>query len=259
MPELPEVETLCRQLKKKIVGRCVSKVDVLDDKLGVIAGLEGSSVLSVCRNGKEIAIELDCGLAIRVHLRMTGRLQWHDHDDEKAHHTRLVITFDMGRIDLIDPRRFATVKVGNVPLCDVCITNPLESFDVANLMEVAGCRKLPVKSFLMDQKVISGIGNIYACEILYEAGIDPCSRTDRLKKSQWLRIAAAAKSILKKAVECRGTSVSDWRDLFGREADFQNHLQVYAREGESCPRCKGEIKREKIGGRGTYYCPSCQK
>lgn len=259
MPELPEVETLCRQLKERIVGRSVKKVDVLDEKLGVIAGLEGGRVLSVCRNGKGMAIELDNGLTLRVHLRMTGRLQWHEHDDEKAHHTRLVITFDRGRLDLVDPRRFATVKTGDAPVCDICIANPLESFEVDNLMKIAGRRKLPVKSFLMDQKVISGIGNIYACEILHKAGIDPCSRADRLTRDQWLKIARAAKSILKKAVECRGTSVSDWRDLFGREAEFQNHLHVYAREGESCRRCGVKIKREKLGGRGTYYCPSCQR
>lgn len=259
MPELPEVETLCRQLKRKIVGGRVAGVEVLDEKLGVISGLEGCRVVNVCRRGKGMAIELDCGTAIRVHLRMTGRLQWHGLEDEKAPHTRLVITLDKGRIDLVDPRRFATVTVGDLPACDVCIGNPLESINVADLMKAAGRRRLPVKSFLMDQRVISGIGNIYACEILHAARINPCRSAGSLTKSQWLRIARVAKQILEKAVACRGTSVSDWRDLFGREAEFQNHLRVYAREGKPCLRCRGVIKREKLGGRGTYYCPSCQK
>jgi formamidopyrimidine-DNA glycosylase len=116
-----------------------------------------------------------------------------------------------------------------------------------------------IKSFLMDQRIITGIGNIYACEILYGAGISPLRETRDLSLGEWGKITRIAASVLTKAVECRGTTVSDWRDLFGESGEYQHCLQVYGKAGAPCPRCGVQIERCVLGGRGTYYCPQCQQ
>jgi formamidopyrimidine-DNA glycosylase len=258
MPELPEVETLCRQMSSVIMGAKVRRVDILDARLGRGRNLKGRQVLSVARQGKGVIIKLDEGLVIRLHLRMTGRLLWRETCRELLPHTRLTIAFDRGRLDLIDPRRFATLSFEESPECRAPVCNPLEDFDADVLIKSAARRRLPVKSFLLDQKAIAGIGNIYACEILHAAAVDPFRRADSLSKPEWRKVAAAAGDILAKAVACRGTSVSDWLDLFGRKAEYQKHLRVYGRAGKGCSRCRGVIIRERLGGRGTFYCPACQ-
>ena len=259
MPELPEVETVCRQMSSVIAGARVRRVDILDARLGRGGNLKGRQVLSVMRQGKGVVIRLDEGRVIRLHLRMTGRLLWGEARRETLPHTRLTIAFDRGRLDLIDPRRFATLSFEDSPGCPAPVGNPLEDFDAEALIESAARRKLPVKSFLLDQKAIAGIGNIYACEILHAAAVDPFRMAASLTKTEWRKVASAAKRILAKAVACRGTSVSDWLDLFGRKAEYQKHLRVYGRAGKGCPRCRGGIIRKPLGGRGTFYCPSCQR
>jgi formamidopyrimidine-DNA glycosylase len=258
MPELPEVETLCRQMSAILTGAKVRRLDILDAKLGRGKNMRGRQVMAVAREGKWVVIKLDKDLTMRVHLRMTGRLLWREGGRDILPHTRFAIFFDRGRLDLVDPRRFATLAFGSPPAEPVPIKNPLEGFDTEILIEKAAKRTLPVKSFLLDQKVIAGIGNIYACEILHAAFVDPRRSAGSLSRAEWRKVAAAAVRILKKAVVCRGTSVSDWRDLFGCMAEYQNHLSVYARTGEACLQCGGTIVRESIGGRGTFFCPACQ-
>jgi len=119
-------------------------------------------------------------------------------------------------------------------------------------------RTRSLKSFLMDQQIIGGIGNIYACEILYRVGFSPRRKTSDLVPDDWRRIERVMFAILSRAIDCRGTSISDWRDLFGRKGEYQKELLVYGREGEECPRCGGIIQRERILGRGTWFCPGCQ-
>jgi formamidopyrimidine-DNA glycosylase len=258
MPELPEVETLCRQLNKILPSEQIIAVEVVDPRLGKAPRLAGKRIASVYRRGKCIQFEMENGLTAALHLRMTGRLLWQTGGAPVPPHTRLVITFITGSLVLIDPRRFATfcVQADAVP---ASLANPLETLPARRLGELAGTRRLPVKSFLMDQRFIAGIGNIYACEILYKAAVDPRRPACGLTAVEWRKVEKAAATVLHRAVACRGTTVSDWRDLFGMSGTNQNNLEVYLRAGESCRRCGGRIERTTMGGRGTWFCPSCQK
>lgn len=258
MPELPEVETLCRQLRQVILGVEVAKTHVIDTKLGPIEGLEGNIVRGIRRHGKTLAIGLDGNLSLAIHLRMTGRLLWHN-GEGLLPHTRLVISFPAGKISLIDPRRFATVTINRTGDPISLGSDPLVAFDPSHLWMLAQRCTVPIKSFLMDQRRIAGIGNIYACEILYQARLDPWQRTNSLSRDEWSKLGTAAQEILTKAIACRGTSVSDWRDLYGKEGEHQDYLLVYGREDRACYRCGGKIQRRKLNGRGTYFCPACQK
>jgi formamidopyrimidine-DNA glycosylase len=257
MPELPEIETLCLQLRQVIVGAEITQTKIIDQKLEAIEGLEGKQVYAIHRYGKALAILLQDNLSLLFHLRMTGRLLWQSANGLLPH-TRLVISFPQGRLVLIDVRRFATVRVhkqGNgLPLGK----DPLGELTPAHLWDMARYSTLPIKSFLMDQRRIAGIGNIYACEILHQARMDPWRRANSLSHADWQGIEEAAGKILKRAIACRGTSISDWRDLFGNKGEHQEHLLVYAREGAACYVCGETIHRRKLNGRGTYYCPTCQ-
>ena len=260
MPELPEVETLCRQLQEVVSGKIIFSLRILDNKLGEFQQVAGQTVNAPYRNGKGITLPLDNGKALRLHLRMTGRLLWQDdRPTPEPAHTRFVMTFKQGRLILIDPRRFATLSLtDNTPLPQAFV-DPLTQFPARLLWESVQGRGLPIKSFLLDQRAVSGIGNIYACEILHRASIDPWRPTRDLSLAEWKRLAKMAKTVLLKAIDCRGTSVSDWRDLLGQQGEYQHFLQVYGRAGKPCPRCSGAVKRVKLGGRGTFFCPDCQR
>ena len=286
MPELPEVETLCRQLNNILPGEVILAVEVLDPRLGKSegGGLAGWKIEGVYRQGKYIRIQMgkrgrdpdisdlekggrrkisqappDDRLTVALHLRMTGRLFWQTDGMPAPPYTRLIISFASGRLILIDPRRFATFCVRPPEAVPALVENPLKGLPPYRLKMAAEKRRLPVKSFLMDQRFIAGIGNIYACEILYSSGIDPQRQADSLSASEWRKVQKASAAVLPRAVECRGTTISDWRDLFGVSGENQDYLEVYSREGKPCRRCGGMIKRTKIGGRGTWFCPRCQK
>jgi formamidopyrimidine-DNA glycosylase len=258
MPELPEVETLYRQLKPVILGEEILGMEIIDSRLGTIDGLAGKRITSVARLGKALEIRLDRGIALILHLRMTGRLQWQSGQRELPPHTRFVMTFAAGRLLCIDPRRFATLTLQDSGISKTSVSDPLRRRSFLQLKEIAKSKKLPVKSFLMDQRIITGIGNIYACEILHEASVSPWRQTCNVSRSEWDKIATVTKDILNRAIACRGTTVSDWRDLFGKKGEYQHELKVYDREGRSCLRCHGSIRRLRLSGRGTYFCPSCQ-
>jgi len=259
LPELPEVETLCRQLDGILPGQEIRGVRVVDARLGPLAGLGGYRIFKVTRQGKGLCLKLENGPTVFLHLRMTGRLLWQKGAAPIPSHTRLIISFSSGKLLLIDPRRFATVRVGSDPVLSAPLANPLDGLPARRLKEMAEERRLPVKSFLMDQRFIAGIGNIYACEILHGAKIDPGRPAGSLTIAEWRRVEKASALVLPRAVACRGTTVSDWRDLFGASGSNQEHLEVYAREGDICRRCGGRIERRVMGGRGTWSCPSCQR
>ena len=284
MPELPEVETLCRQLKTILPGEEILRIEILDARLGKIEGLVGRQVEAVKRRGKFLQICISGGLTAELHLRMSGRLFWQksgvpllfrvrrSKKEEPLNgsgrigsgplffaYSRLVIFFPAGTLILIDPRRFATFTVQPVESTPALVEDPLGGLSARRLREIARTRRLPVKSFLMDQRLIAGIGNIYACEILFAAGIDPRRPSSGLSPVEWRKMVKMSVAILERAVACRGTTVSDWRDLFGCSGTNQDHLEVYARQGEICRRCGGRIERITQGGRGTWFCPSCQQ
>ncbi len=261
MPELPEVETLCRQLDAVATGEKILRVAVLDPLLGEIPELAGRKFLAVERRGKFIDIHFDGGLTATLHLRMTGRLLYLPEQVSPAlpAHSRLAIYFSKGTLLLIDPRRFATFVVRPAQGAPARPPDPLRGIPARALGEMSRRRQLPVKSFLMDQHAIAGIGNIYACEILFAAGIDPRRPASEVTLREWGKVKKTAVEILSRAVACRGTTVSDWRDLFGESGKNQENLTVYSREGAICKHCGGTIERIKQGGRGTWFCPECQK
>jgi len=257
MPELPEVETLCRQLQEKIAGEKILSSKVYDPKLAHVPDLRGRIVRAVRRNGKMIEFIIDAGESIFVHLRMSGRLVWHK-EKEMPKYARWCLSFPAAQICLVDPRRFATIAISSTEQLK-CNNDLLLDFDQSAFITKNGGRKTKVKNLLMDQRAINGIGNIYACEILHCSGIHPDRTAASLAGTDWERIFGNAKNILKKAITKRGTSISDWRDLDGRPGENQHELKAYGREGKKCFLCKGTIQRLKQGGRSTYYCPCCQK
>ena len=258
MPELPEVETLCRQMGKTVVGTSLLSIRILDDKLAGFPSEINRRVVSVTRRGKNLLLSLEDGRTLGVHLRMTGRLLWQDGAPEPPRYTRAVMAFPHGRIWFVDPRRFMTLAWERTSPAK-CGPEPLGGVDSSFLAARGRNRKCPIKSLLLDQSVIAGIGNIYACEILHLAGIDPARPAGSLDMAAWSRLTTAIGSILDKAVSCRGTSISDWRDFHGQKGAFQNELRVYQRAGLPCPRCGEIVARISLGGRGTYFCPGCQR
>jgi len=259
MPELPEVETLCRQLNQVILDTGLQHLTILDAKLENIGNVPLSRIHSVNRQGKFLLIGLDGNRTLYLHLRMSGRLVWQRHQDILPAHSRFVMTFRQGKLVCVDPRRFATLSLEDRKDRTSPIPDPLQSFSATILHEIAHSRQTPVKSFLLNQSLIAGIGNIYACEILHKSGINPRRRTDSLSLSEWRRVAWAGRAVLCRATECRGTSISDWRDLYGQKGEYQHHLAVYGRAGLPCHRCGGKIQRITLSGRGTYFCDQCQQ
>ena len=257
MPELPEVETLCRQLQASIAGEVINAVHIYDPKLAGRENIAGSVIRRIRRRGKIILFVFDHSKSVAVHLRMTGRFLLNS-SKEILPHSRLRLELTGKNLDLIDPRRFATVTVEETPVGED--TNDLMgSFRLDEFMLRHARRKVSVKTLLMDAQAVAGIGNIYACEILHAAGILPQTRADGLTRGQWREIFTLGRRILKKAIQKRGTSISDWRDLYGRPGDNQHELKVNGRAGHKCFRCGGTIVRVKHAGRGTYYCGKCQK
>jgi formamidopyrimidine-DNA glycosylase len=259
MPELPEVETLRRQLEETILGAVIQDLTILDVKLAGLEDVSGRRVQSVARQGKFLLIGLEKARTLHIHLRMSGRLLWQSPADPLHAHTRFTIDFERGRLLCIDPRRFATLSLEDVKDRTAAVDDPSMTFDAGTLWERARGRKLPVKSFLLDQKIVAGIGNIYVCEMLHRASISPWRSAGTLQLSRWRSLAQAGRDILRRATDCRGTSVSDWFDLYGRKGEYQHDLKVYSREGEPCIGCGEKVQRKTLSGRGTYYCAVCQK
>jgi len=257
MPELPEVETLCRQLQEKIAGEKIKATTVYDQKLDGLESIRDRVIRSVRRSGKTIVLILNDGRSVAIHLRMTGRLFWQK-NEKREPHTRWRMILTDGNVDLVDPRRFATIKIVKDEHRQ-SKNDLINKFDFKNFLECQSKRKVSVKNLLMDPKAIAGIGNIYACEILHRAGISPLRQAATISESAWKMIFRIARRILKKGIENRGTSISDWRDLYGCRGENQNELKAYGQEGKLCCTCGGDIARVKQGGRSTFYCPQCQK
>lgn len=257
MPELPEVETLCRQLQMMTAGKHILASMIYDEKLNTVENVGGRTIVNVRRDGKRIVLKLDNGRCIAIHLRMTGRLLWRP-CEEREPHTRWRISIEGGNIDLVDPRRFATVRVeeesAGSPEKDL-----LHSFNEKEFLRRQAKRRLSVKTLLMDQGAIEGIGNIYACEILHSARISPLRQVSTLTLKEWKRIFRLGRKILINGIRGRGTSISDWRDLYGCPGEYQQQLEVYGREGKACLVCGAFVGRIQQSGRSTFYCAQCQK
>ncbi|MDZ7611408.1 MAG: bifunctional DNA-formamidopyrimidine glycosylase/DNA-(apurinic or apyrimidinic site) lyase [Candidatus Moranbacteria bacterium] len=293
MPELPEVETVKRDLNKKIRGFKV--VDFWTDwEKSIKMPLEefkqeliGREVRRIKRRAKNILIEFNEGKVMLVHLKMTGHLlvkgdkckvkrHFSDRVNQYIHHIWYLKSADCQRSDkydhtleFSDMRKFGKIKLykkgeldKDKELQKLGIEPLSEKFSLKELKgALARKEKTSIKTILLDQSLIAGIGNIYASEILFEAGIDPGRSAGQLKEREIEALFQAIKRVLHEAVKLRGTSDSDYRDTAGAPGSFQKVLKVYNRKGEKCrhPKCNSKIERIKIGQRSTYYCPKCQK
>ncbi len=215
------------------------------------------------RRAKYLLLDLDDGTSWLVHLGMTGTMVVLPASEPLRRHTHVVATLDDGRtLRFHDPRRFGLMRVG-VPdaLAELAELGP-EPLDAAFsadfLHAVARRQRRAVKSLLMDQQVVAGLGNIYVNEILFGAGIRPTRRTSRVTRPEAERIVAETARVLAEAIELRGSSISDYRDERGEPGAFQHAFRVYERAGEPCRRCDGVIRRNVIVGRSSFYCPRCQ-
>jgi formamidopyrimidine-DNA glycosylase len=269
VPELPEVETLRRGLAAGIVGRRITAVTVRERRLrrpvalNLAAALTGRRIVDVGRRAKYLLIDLDGETTWLVHLGMSGTLVVVAGDAPLVRHTHVVATLDDGRtLRFHDPRRFGLMRVGRAETLDelrLLGVEPLDpSFSAAFLHRTARRQRRAMKSLLMDQRVVAGLGNIYVNEILFEAGVRPGRRTSRLTRAEAERTVAATVRVLAEAIALRGSSISDYRDERGEPGAFQHTFRVYERAGEPCRRCGSPIRRRIIIGRSSYFCSVCQ-
>ncbi len=276
MPELPEVETIVRGLAKRVTGDGIESVwlsqkAALKSPAATIARtLADRRIASVHRMGKHIVFDLDLAHeadAARqqkraqwiVHLGMTGRMQVCEPQAEIAKHTHAILRLTSGReLRFIDPRRFGRLGVAKKADFDAGGVEPLEvEFD--QFLKLFRGRKTPIKSALLNQKLLRGVGNIYADESLFRTGIRPRRRAATITRQQLAKLHLAIQQVLQEAIKLGGSSVSDYVDADGEEGFFQLEHRVYGREGEPCLVCKTPIKRVVIAGRSSHYCPKCQK
>ena len=274
MPELPEVETIARGLDKRVRGDVIDSVwlgshrePLKSPAQEIAAALTRTRIAQVRRVGKHIVFDLEPrrsrnGKGSRqwiVHLGMTGRMLVASPKDEVPKHTHAIVSLASGReLRFVDPRRFGRLSVVSKRSFVGPGTEPLtvEADDFAKLFRG---RKTPIKAALLNQKLLHGVGNIYADESLFRAGIRPLRQAGRLKRVELERLRAALQEVLQEAIRSGGSSVSDYVDAEGREGFFQLQHNVYLRTGLPCLVCKTPIKRIALGGRGTHFCPKCQK
>jgi formamidopyrimidine-DNA glycosylase len=275
MPELPEAETIRRDLEKEVVGKRVRSVEVSgtrtvrrQTKKQFIARVEGQKIDGVTRRGKNVLISLGDDWLV-VHLGMSGQLLKTAPKDPPIKHTHVVISFTQGgQLRYVDPRTFGELYVASKAnlaeeapeLADVGF-DPID--DVMSWNAFGGLlqqRKKKLKDVLTDQKVVAGIGNIYSDEILWAAGLRGDRASDSLSTQEVRRLYRALGEVLQDAIKLRGSSLADeqYRDLYGQVGSYQNEHNVHAREGQPCKRCRQPIERIKWGQRSSYGCPGCQ-
>ncbi|MDE2921734.1 MAG: bifunctional DNA-formamidopyrimidine glycosylase/DNA-(apurinic or apyrimidinic site) lyase [Acidobacteriota bacterium] len=274
MPELPEVEVLRRSLERPLVGDRFEAVRVHFPTLREplcerrLRRLEGRRVVGLRRRAKYLWIDASGGETLVVHLGMSGRLTLVDRAAPLADHEHLGFELASGRrLRFRDPRRFGVAFAAATEALEqdrhfrhLGIEPLSEGFDGASLWTLARGRTAPVKSFLMDASVVVGVGNIYASEALYRAGIHPRRSVARIARRRFDVLAAAVRAVLGEAIEQGGTTLNDFADGEGNSGYFQVALDVYGREGEACPAgCGAGIRRIVISNRSTYYCPRCQR
>ena len=275
MPELPEVETVRARLEPKLVGRRIERVDIFDSRLtrpddpaGVAAELEGERVAALDRRGKYLIVRFESGRVLLIHLRMTGQLL-HGNGGPPATedvHRRAVVRLDDGS-DVIyrDLRRFGTwqlieeedlqpylaQRIGREPL--------VRSFTSKRLAEALEGRRAPLKSALLDQRRLAGVGNIYADEALWRARLHPLRVAGELDEAEVAALHRGIRAALKAGIARQGATLSNYRTPDGSKGRMQEEFKVYGREGEPCERCGTPIEKIRAAGRGTWYCPSCQQ
>jgi formamidopyrimidine-DNA glycosylase len=271
MPELPEVETIRRQLAPHLEGRTLASVELRDFRWTqpappqlIAAELTGARVQKLGRRGKYLIWELDRDRHLLVHLRMTGSLLVDPAPEPPHAHARFELD-DGHALVYVDPRRFGTghlmlsTSARDAYLNARLGAEPLTSeFTPAYLRAQARGRTAPVKSFILDQRRIAGVGNIYADEALHRAGVHPLRPAGSLTLAQWTAVKDAIEIALADGIDAKGASIDDFRHVDGARGSFQDRFLVHMREGEPCLTCGRPVRKIVVGGRGTYVCERCQ-
>ena len=267
MPELPEVETVARQLGPRLVGRTVRRLQIFDPLLrnGRTPRVAGRSILGVARSGKRVLIELSPGagakggLWLAVHLRMTGRLLWAD--DHRDHdHLRARFRLDRGELLFLDTRRFGTFDWyrSSAAAAPEGIDPLSPELTPRRLAELVCGSTQDLKAWLLRQDRLVGLGNIYVSEILHAARISPFRQAGSLTGAESKRLHACLQRILRRAIRACGTTFSDFQDARGVEGPYSRFLAVYGRSGRRRRRCRGRVERVVQQQRGSFFCPGCQ-
>ena len=288
MPELPEIETITRGLSERVLGKRILKVLVNNPEVlhtgrtSFVRNLTGSHFSEARRRGKMIILatarEKDTGKYLLARLGMTGRLvyfgkedalwggkSFRDKDSFSHKHCHIVLVLeDNSALLFCDSRKFGYLEIvdekGLAEKLSAFGPEPLEEdFTWQRLGEIVAGRKMNIKALLLNQRLIAGIGNIYADEVLFDARIRPTRPAGDLSIGEIKALHRSIRKILKKAVEKRGTTFSDYVDASGNEGGFQQHLKVYGRQGKDCIGCEGKVEKTVVAGRGTHFCPICQR
>lgn len=269
---MPEVETIKEDLKELIVGSKVERAEVLYPNLVEQPSvgefeerLEGVRIVGARRRAKHLIVELDPGDALVFQLKIGGQFLLVPPVEEPTRNLMLVLYLDGDRrLFLRDQTEFTRARVLDEDELEERLSGlgpePFsEEFTAVYLEGAIGSRRAQIKPLLLDQKVVSGIGNIYADEILFDARLHPRRKANTLSEAEWKCLYDAIKENLVAGIRHRGTTVRLYKDVLDRPGDHQNHLRVFEKQGEECPGCEGKIVREKVGGRPSHFCPACQK
>lgn len=274
MPELPEVETVRRGLQEKLTGAKIKSIKVLrEDSVGYptalkfTASLKGKTFRSVDRRGKYLLMNLSEEMGLMAHLRMSGRLIVMDESGEEPDHVRVRLILNDGRKLIFDDTRVFgrlwCIPAGMtfeevLPSLGKLGPEPLGGIDPKFLLESFDGKKQCIKTALLDQTIIAGIGNIYADESLHRAKINPTRAAGELSLKELGRLSKEIAIVLCNAIEAGGSTLRDYTDANGMDGNYQNEALVYGRKGESCKSCRSKIERIKLNGRSSHFCPCCQ-
>ena len=274
MPELPEVENVGNALRRVLPQRMITGIEVFSPAMRSSleplknANLAGLFFTAVRRRGRYLIADLSDGRGLLIHLGMSGVIRIEGKDVPRRKHEHVFIHLDDGRIFRFEcTRRFSQLEIHTLTGPErlpgkLYVLGPepfSDAFSADYLMDKAKGRKTAVKNFIMDNSIVTGIGNIYASETLFACKIHPAREVKTLKRKQWDLIISPSRSILKKAIEAGGSSISDFLNVDGSEGKFSRELQVYGSENRPCPVCGTPVQNIKLGGRSSFFCPECQK
>jgi formamidopyrimidine-DNA glycosylase len=272
MPELPEVETIVRRLRSELIGLKISKVRVLTPKIlrlpkeNFIQSLTGAIIREIRRKGKLILMDLSLGRTVVLHLKMTGQVLLPPKPTPADRHTHVIFDFSPADFQLHyrDIRKFGFFDLiqgdpaALIPYVKRVGPDPFE-ISLPQFTRLVLSKKKAVKSLLLDQSLISGLGNIYVDESLFQAKIHPLTKAGALSAARIKVLYRVMRSVLSQAILKKGSTLKDYRRPDGSAGGFQNYHQVYGRTGQACPFCQSLIQKIRVGGRGTHFCPGCQK
>ncbi len=270
MPELPEVETIRKELDKELPGLEIKGILCDDARLleptpeEVREAVVGEEFKKVERRAKLLIFRLSNSKNLLCHLRMSGRLLLRDKSDPEDKYVFVVFRLSEGKeLRFANARRFGYIRLADEKAVEGAVSKygpePFRDLTFEKFKEIVLGSKAAIKNLLMDQKKIAGVGNIYANDALFLAQVHPKKRANSLTESQIETLYSSLEKVLKEGLDTGGASDQWYRDAYGRKGRYQQHFKVYGKAGEECPRCDGRIRKIRVGGRGTFFCPNCQK